>query len=144
MNTSTLTPQIVGRAENAHGAIMNLALADTGLDRDRWVTLTLTMAADGPLDIATLIERVVSALKIPEEAARAAITALIAAGLLTESDARITASGTGRALFTRVRGTINPIVARAYGDVSAEDLHTAARVLTAITDGLNRELATLA
>jgi hypothetical protein len=143
MNTLTLNPQIVGQAENAHGAIMNVVLAGTGLNRDRWVVLTLTTSADGPLATAALTGRVTGAPKISEDTTRSAIAELVAAGLLAEADAQITATDTGRALFTRLRGTINQIVARAYSDVSAEDLETAARVLTTITAGLNRELATL-
>jgi hypothetical protein len=34
-------------------------------------------------------------------------------------------------------------VARAYAGIPAEDLRTAARVLIAVTDGLNREIATV-
>jgi hypothetical protein len=143
MNTTTLNPQIVGQAENAHGAIMNVVLAGTGLDRDRWVALTATMSADGAIATDALTDRVTGALKIPEEATRTVIADLVADGLVTESGGHITATDTGRALFTRIRGAISPVVARAYSDVPAEDLETAARVLIAITAGLNRELATL-
>lgn len=139
MNTPTLNPQIVGQAENAHGAIMNVVLAGTGLNRDRWVTLTLTMAAGGTIGRADLVARVTGALKISAEAARATVTELTGAGLLAGSD-QLAASGSGRALFAKVRGDIGPIIERAYAGIPAEDLQTAARVLMAVTAGLNREL----
>jgi DNA-binding MarR family transcriptional regulator len=139
MNTPTLNPQIVGQAENAHGAIMNVVLAGTGLNRDRWVVLTLTMAAGGATDRVGLVTRVTGALKITEAAAQATIAELTDAGLLTGSD-QLTATAAGRAMFARVRGDIGPIIERAYAGIPAEDLQTAARVLMAVTAGLNREL----
>jgi hypothetical protein len=140
MNTPTLNPQIVGQAENAHGAIMTRVLADTGLDRDRWVTLSLTMFSGGTIEAAVLMERATDALKVDPATAQAAVGGLAAAGLVTGAGL-VTVTDAGRRLFDRVRAAIGPIVARAYGDVSPADLQTAARVLTTITAGLNRELA---
>jgi hypothetical protein len=139
MNTPTLNPQIVGQAENAHGAIMNVVLAGTGLNRDRWVALTLTMAGGGATDRAGLIARMTGALKITEETAQATINELTDAGLLAGTD-QIVATEAGRTLFAKVRGDIGPIIERAYAGIPAEDLQTAARVLMAVTAGLNREL----
>jgi DNA-binding MarR family transcriptional regulator len=92
-----------------------------------------------------LTERATDALKVDPASARAAVSGLAAAGLVTAGlmtgDGLVTVTDAGRALFDRVRAAIGPIVARAYGDVSPADLQTAARVLTTITAGLNRELA---
>ncbi|HZR50603.1 MAG TPA: hypothetical protein VFB06_13905 [Streptosporangiaceae bacterium] len=140
MDTPTLNPQIVGQAENAHGAIMNVVLAGTGLNRDRWVALTLTMAAGGAIDRAALAARAAGALKITEEAARTALAELTDAGLLAGTG-QLTATDSGRALFAKVRGDIDPIIERAYSGIPAEDLRIAARVLMAVTAGLNRELS---
>ena len=140
MDTLTLNPQIVGQAENAHGAIMNVVLAGTGLNRDRWVALTLTMTAGGSIDRAGLVARATGALKITEEAAQATLAELTDAGLLAGTD-QLTATDAGRALFAKVRGDIGPIIERAYSGIAAEDLRTAARVLLAVTAGLNRELS---
>jgi hypothetical protein len=140
MSMQTLNPQIVGQAENAHGAIMDLVLAGTGLDRDRWVALSLTMFVDGTMAAGTLIERLTDAVKIGRATAQAAIGDLAASNLVTTDGDQVTATEAGRAMFDQVRATTGPIVARAYGDVPAEDLQIAARVLIAITAGLNREL----
>src|SRR5262249_43359073 len=115
----------------------------TGLNRDRWVALTLTMSANGTIATGALAERMMGALKISQDTARSAVAELVAADLLSEADTQVTATEAGRASFTGLRGAINQIVARAYSDVRAEDLEPAARVLTTITAGLNRELATL-
>jgi hypothetical protein len=139
----TLNPQIVGQAENAHGAIMNVVLAGTGLDRDRWVALSLTTFAGGSIALDTLTARMTDALKITSDAAQAAVSALAVDGLLAADGGEVTMTEAGRTMFATVRGRTGPIVARAYADVPAEDLATAARVLVAITEGLNRELATI-
>jgi hypothetical protein len=139
----TLNPQIVGQAENAHGAIMDLVLAGTGLNRDRWVALSLVTFAGGAVASDTLTARMSGALKIASGTARDAVTELKAARLLTADGGEVTITEQGQAMVATVRGTTGPILARAYADVPAEDLATAARVLVAITAGLNRELATL-
>jgi DNA-binding MarR family transcriptional regulator len=139
----TLNPQIVGQAENAHGAIMDLVLAGTGLNRDRWVGLSLVTVAGGSLAVDTLTARMTGALKITPGTALDAVGSLEAAGLLTADGGSVTITDAGRSMVAAVRGRTGPILARAYAGVPAEDLATAARVLVAITEGLNRELATL-
>jgi hypothetical protein len=142
MDTPTLNPQIVGQAENAHGAIMTRVLTGTGLDRDGWIALSLTMFNGGTIEAAALTERLADAVKVDHATAEAAISNITAAGLVTGDGGLVAATGAGQAIFDRVRSATGPIVARAYSDVPAEDLQTAARVLIAITAGLNRELAT--
>jgi hypothetical protein len=143
METITLNPQIVGQAENAHGAIMDLVLAGTGLNRDRWVALSLITFAGGSIGSDALVARMTEALKITAETADDAVASLRAAGLVADDGDQMTITEPGRTMFGTVRGTIGPILARAYSGVPDEDLATAARVLVAITEGLNRELATV-
>jgi hypothetical protein len=143
METITLNPQIVGQTENAHGAIMDLVLAGTGLNRDRWVALSLVTFADGSIVSDALVARMTGALKITAGAAHEAIASLETTGLLATDGDQVTITEPGRTMFGTVRGTVGPILARAYSSVPDEDLATAARVLVAITEGLNRELATM-
>jgi hypothetical protein len=143
METMTLNPQIVGQAENAHGAIMDLVLAGTGLNRDRWVTLSLITFADGVIEADTLIARMIDALKISSGTARGAIVSLETAGFVALDGGRVTITEAGRIVVAAVRGKTGPIVARAYSSVPVEDLELAARVLVEITAGLNRELAAI-
>jgi hypothetical protein len=141
MDTMTLNPQIVGQTENAHGAIMDRVLAGTGLNRERWVALSLITSADGTIARDALVARMTGALKVTPGLAREAVAWLEAAGLVTAEDQEVTITGSGTTTVTTVRGTTGPILARAYASVPAADLATAARVLVAITEGLNRELA---
>jgi DNA-binding MarR family transcriptional regulator len=139
-----LNPQIIGQAENAHLPILNRALAGTGLTKNQWVTLSLTMAAGGTIDRDQLVGQVTGALKIDDVAARAVIAELTASALLedpTNEGARVGATDAGKALFHQIRSATSEVVARAYAGIPAEDLATAARVLTIITARLNKELA---
>lgn len=144
METITLNPQIVGQAENAHGAIMDVVLAGTGLNRDRWVALSLITFAGGSIRSDALAARMTDALKVTADVAHDAVAWLGDSGLAAADDGQVTITEAGRAMFGTVRGTTGPILARAYSGVPDEDLATAARVLVAITEGLNRELATVA
>jgi DNA-binding MarR family transcriptional regulator len=141
--TLTLNPQIVGQAENAHLPLLNRALAGTGTTKNQWVALSLTTAAGGAVDRDQLVGRITGALKIDNAAAQAAITELTASALLEDlpgEGGRVGLTDTGRALFHQIRSASSAVIARAYGDIPAEDLATAARVLTLITARLNAEL----
>ena len=73
-----------------------------------------------------------------------AIAALAGAGLVQaapEAGAQLTFTAAGRVLVENLRGETRDIIARAYGDIPAEDLATTGRVLTAITARISEELA---
>ena len=46
----------------------------------------------------------------------------------------------GEAQYREIRAAVGEVTARAYGDIPAEDLATAADVLITITERLNAEL----
>src|SRR5262249_41549468 len=56
--------QVVGRAENAFGALMRQVLASTGGTFHQWVCLSVLASAGGTLTGERLVERVTGALKI--------------------------------------------------------------------------------
>lgn len=142
MPTPTLNSQIIGQAENALRAILNRALARTGGGTyQHWVALTLTAANDGAIDRDQLIGRLTGALKIDDAAAQAAIAELTAAHLLKDQGSRIGLTDTGQARYRQIRTDLDQTNARLFGDLSANDLATAGRVLTVITDRANAELA---
>jgi hypothetical protein len=142
MPTPTLNSQIIGQAENALRAILNRALARTGGGTYRdWVALTLAAANDGAIDRDQLIGRLTGALKIDDAAAEAAIAELTAAHLLKDQGSRIGLTDTGQARYRQIRTDLDQTNARLFGDLSADDLATAGRVLTVITDQANAELA---
>jgi DNA-binding MarR family transcriptional regulator len=139
---ATLNPSIVGQAEKHHSAVLTRALSGTTLDEQQWVTLHLAVTADGPLDRSAHLTRVAHLTRWAPADVEAAVTRLLAAGLLRALPGdRAEATPEGRDLVTRIRTETGEIVSRAYGSVSPEDLATAARVLTAITAQLSAELS---
>ena len=142
----TLTPQIIGQAEKTMNAILFRLLAGPGLTEAQWITLTLTAAGGGPTSRGQLVAQVAHGLKVSETQAREHLAGLVAAQLVQDSgdDAgpvRLTAEGTR--VFGQIRGATAEIVQRLWGDLPAEDLATAGRVLSIITERANAELAGL-
>ncbi len=132
-----LNPQIVGQAENAHKPILARVLAPTGTTKNQWVALTMTATAGGAIETDQLAGQIAGALKIHQVVARDTIAELVAAGLLADEASRVGLTDAGRARYSQIRAGIDAVIAPAYADIPAEDLATAARVLTAITARLN-------
>jgi DNA-binding MarR family transcriptional regulator len=135
--------QVIGQAEKTLNAILQRQLAGTGLTEPQWITLTLTAASGGSIDRGQLAGRVAGALKVSEADAQARITELAAAQLLRApagegSPVRLT--GAGQQLFGRIRAAVTGITERLWGDLPAEDLTTAGRVLSIVTERANAEL----
>ena len=139
---TALNPSIVGQAEKAHGAILRRILAATTLDEKQWITMNLAIGMGTPIDREQLVARVAAAAKFDPNAIEAAIASLAAARLLGlgDDDHHLTVTNAGRSLIDDLRAAIAGTVGRAYGEIPAEDLATAARVLTAITTRLSEEL----
>jgi len=134
---SALNPQILGLAENAHRAILNRALNGTGLTYESYVALKI--ASGGPVPAVAFPGTIAGALKVDPEAADQIIADLAAAGLLT-ADSSLTDQA--RDLLDRIGAAVGSSVAGAYAGIPAEDLETAGRVLTLITDRLTAILTT--
>jgi hypothetical protein len=142
--TPTLNSQVIGQTERALGALMHRVLATTGGTFHQWVALTLTTAAGGTIDRDQLLSRMTGALKIDDATALAAIAELTATKLLEDrpgQGARVGLTDTGQARHRQLRTAIDQLTARLYGDLPAEDLATAGRVLGVITARANTELA---
>jgi DNA-binding MarR family transcriptional regulator len=140
----TLSTQVIGQAEKTLNAILDRQLAGTGLTESQWVTLTLTAASGGTVDRDQLIGRVAGALKVSEAAAQARVTELAAAQLLQPPDgegAPVKLTDAGQQLHGQIRSAVTQITQRLWGDLPADDLATAGRVLTIVTARANAELA---
>jgi DNA-binding MarR family transcriptional regulator len=143
---------LIGQTEKALNAILDRQLAGTGITEPQWVTLSLIMAGGGAVDRAEFVGRVNAATQFSRAAVAERVTELIAAGLLRdggdarESDdagreARVQVTDEGRARWAEVRAATGPITQRLWGDLPAEDLAVAGRVLGTV---LGRAKAVLA
>jgi DNA-binding MarR family transcriptional regulator len=142
--TRTLSPQIVGQAENAHKPVLDRILARTGTTKNQWVALSLTAAGDGTIDRGELADRLTDALKIDDTAAVTAIAELTVEHLLADlpgEGSRVGLTDTGRSRYGQIRSAVDEVISRVYRGIPADDLATAGRVLTLITARLNTETA---
>jgi DNA-binding MarR family transcriptional regulator len=144
MTGPILTPQIVGQAENAHLPVLARILARTGTTKNQWVALSLATAAGGTIAHDQLAARITDGLKIDNATVLQAIIELIAAGMLAklpDDQSRVRLTDVGQARHREIRSAVDEIIGRVYGDISADDLTTAGRVLALITTRLNAETA---
>lgn len=130
----TLNGQVIGQAERATRAVLDRLLERVGTPFEQWVALNLT-ATSGPLGPGELAGR----LRIPLGSATGALSALTTDGLLA-TDGTLTAAGRDR--HAEITTGLTAITDRLYGDLPADDLAAAGRVLTTITARATAELAT--
>jgi hypothetical protein len=138
--TPTFGTPLLGQTEKALNAILDRQLAGTGLTERQWVTLTLTVAGGGTVDRDQLVGRVAAALKVREAEAEGLIAELAAAQLLDDGP-QVTVTESGGQLHGRIRTGVAEITQRLWGDLPAENLATAARVLNTVLARANAELA---
>lgn len=132
--TTPLNGQIIGQAERHTRAVLNRLLDQTGTSFEQWVAINLTATA-GPSDLASSLA---AGLRLDLLRARAVVSSLVEAGLLT-ADANLTPAGQQR--YEEISAGIAGITQRLYGDLPAGDLIVAGRILTTITDRAKAELA---
>ncbi|GAA2794045.1 hypothetical protein GCM10010441_19110 [Kitasatospora paracochleata] len=142
--TPPLNGQVIGRAHYATRAAFERLLAPSGTTFPQ--SVALNAVAGGAVDREQVIGRLTDGLKIDHAAAEAVVAELIDARLLAapagdRADLELTAAG--EELNRTVRAAADELTARLYGDLPAEDLAAAARVLTAVTARANAELAAL-
>jgi DNA-binding MarR family transcriptional regulator len=145
MSTSpTFGTPVIGQTEKALNAILARQLAGTGLTEPQWVTLTLTVMSGGTVDSDELTDRVAGALKVSDAQAQARIAELAAAQLLQPPDGEespVKLTDAGRQLHGQIRTAVTQITQRLWGDLPAEELATAGRVLSTVLARANAELA---
>jgi hypothetical protein len=139
----SLDPRVIGQAEKTLNAFLDRLLAGTGVTEPQWVILTLTVTGGGTAEHDQLAREVVHALKIPEATAQALIGDLVAKRFLQvpAEGSPVTVTDSGQQLHSRIRAATTEITQRLWSDLPAEDLATAGRILSIITDRANAELA---
>jgi DNA-binding MarR family transcriptional regulator len=139
--TQAFGTALIGQTEKALNAILDRQLAGTGITEPQWVTLTLTVVSGGAIDRAELIRRVGGATQFSQASVAERITELTAAGFLRDGgDGRVQVTDEGQARWTQVRTAIGPITQGLWGDLPAEDLAAAGRVLGIVLDRANAVL----
>ena len=140
----TLSPQIIGQAERALGALMNRVLATTGGTFPQWVALTIINGADAGIDRERLIDRLAESLQLDAWAASAVVTELIESELLESRpgpEQRLRLTDRGQDRYERTRAAIDDVTGRLFRQACDDDLMAAGRVLSLITSRARAELA---
>ena len=139
----TFSTRVIGQAEKTLNAILGRELAGTGLTEPQWVILTLAVTDGGAADRDRFTGMVADALKISEAEAEARVADMVTAQQLniTGQGSAVTVTGAAQQLHSRIRTAVTDITQRLWGDLPAEDLATAGRVLAIITERANAELA---
>ncbi|MCX4402632.1 MarR family winged helix-turn-helix transcriptional regulator [Streptomyces sp. NPDC059837] len=140
--TPPVNGQVIGLAHYASRAALETVLARVGSTFNQSVALRAVSDQGGTLERGRLVGRLTGALKIEESVAEETVEEMTALKLLTETDAELVSlTEHGREVFEEIRTGGNEIAARLYADIPAEDLATAGRVLTLLTERANAVLA---
>jgi len=134
-----LNTQVIGQTESALGALLEPLLADAGLTFQQWLVLTVTAASGGRTDRGQLVARIAGARKVDPTEVESAIAGLAAAGLATAAGP-LALTESGQDAYQRIRGAIEELNAELFA-FPPEDLATAGRVLSIVTERANAVLA---
>jgi hypothetical protein len=137
----TLTGQDIGMAARATGAVLARLLSTTGIDFQGSVVLNVLSTNGSALDRGQLVDRVVSGLKVDAASVSATLVELVRGGLVSEVDGSVSMTPAGTSLRDGIRERTDVVVRRIYGGLPADDLAVAHRVLVAVTERANAELA---
>lgn len=136
--------QLIGQTEKTLNAILGRLLAGTDITEPQWVTLTVAVMSGGSVPAAQFASRVAGALKVGGDDARTRIDELANAQLIElrqTDEEEVSVTDAGRELHADIRGQVTEITQRLWGDLSADDLATAGRVLSTVLERANAELA---
>jgi len=134
-----LNTQVIGQTESALGALLEPLLADVGITFQQWLVLTVTAASGGRADRGQLVARIAAARKVDGAEVESAIAELTAAEL-TAATGPLVLTDSGQDAYQRIRGAIDELNAELFA-FPPEDLATAGRVLSIVTERANAVLA---
>jgi DNA-binding MarR family transcriptional regulator len=145
MTTSgpALTTQVIGQAESALGAILDPLLEHAEMTFSQWLVLVITSASGGSISRDQLGRRITTSGKIADSDVLAAVDDLALAGLadiLPGADVTVRLTTAGEARFRQLRGQVDEITNRLF-DFPVDDLATAGRVLSIVTERAKAEIA---
>jgi hypothetical protein len=141
---TSLNGQILGQAGNATRALLNRLLAESQTPVNGWIALNLANSLGGTAARAVLIDRMVDGLKEDEPTVVASVQSVLDAGLLAplpDDPSQLTLTEAGRERFAEISAGVGRIAQSLYGSLPPEDLATAGRVLSIVTERANALLA---
>jgi hypothetical protein len=141
MTAPTLTGQDIGAASRATGALFQRLLAGTGTEFNGWVMLNVLATNGSGLPREDLVNRVVHGLKIGATEAADSLGKIVHNGLVTDVDGAVALTDAGTGRFEEISDGAAAIGRRLYGDLPAEDLAAAHRILVEVTERANAELS---
>ncbi|MFJ6409247.1 MarR family transcriptional regulator [Streptomyces hydrogenans] len=144
--TTTAAPadaRVLGLAHYAARGVLEHVLARHGVTFTQQIALRTAVTAEGPLTPDELVARIGATLKTVPADAHAALDALRARELLLADGPHLLPTEAGSALLATVTAETAPLSARIWGDIPADDLAAAGRVLALVTERADRELAAL-
>jgi DNA-binding MarR family transcriptional regulator len=138
-----VSPRLIALTHYASRALLENVLARHGATFNQSVTMRAVLAGGDSIGRDQLVSDVTGSLKTDASVVHGVIEELAAASLLETDPAttdRVRLTDAGRELFETTSAETAPISARVYGDIPAEELETAGRVLTLIMDRATAEL----
>ncbi|MGW4391027.1 MarR family transcriptional regulator [Streptomyces sp. NPDC004685] len=142
-NAPAADARALGLAHYAARGVLEHVLARHGITFQQQIALRAALTAGAPQAPDDLVTHVQSSLKADPADIRATLDELLAKQLLDTDGALLRPTDAGRELLAAVGAETAPISARIWGEIPAEDLAAAGRVLALVTERANAELAAL-
>ena len=134
--TPTLDGRIIALAQRATRAALNQVLDRHGLDFETSVVLNLVAAGGGTIPADALLAALARGLGGTADDGRRLLDDVTARGLTVQSGDPVVVGFTtaGQSLHATVTADVDDLVAQIYTGLSPDDLATAGRVLTVVTE----------
>jgi DNA-binding MarR family transcriptional regulator len=133
----------LGLAHYAARGVLEHLLARHGVTFQQQIVLRAAVAAEAPRTRDDLVTQVRASLKADPADVRAAVDQLLTGRLLAAEGVHLRPTAAGRDLLAAVAAEAAPFTARIWGDIPAEDLAAAGRVLTLVAQRADAQLAAL-
>ncbi|WP_399895094.1 MarR family transcriptional regulator [Streptomyces sp. BBFR51] len=130
-------------AHYAARGVLEHVLARHGSTFQQQIVLRAAVTTEAPQTPDDLVAQAQGALKADPADIRATLDELLAKQLLDADGSHLRPTDAGRELIAAVGAETAPISARIWGEIPAEDLSAAGRVLALVTERANTELAAL-
>ena len=134
--TPTLDGRTIALAQRATRAALNQVLDRHGLDFETSVVLNLVAAGGGTIPADALLAALARGLGGTADDGRRLLDDVTARGLTVQSGDPVVVGFTtaGQSLHATVTADVDDLVAQIYPGLSPDDLATAGRVLTGVTE----------